>query len=110
MAFAWPGARQLPGFLGVGGDGSSISHTFRLSEEEFAGGRSTTSYWGVDKPLDLRVGQSATLCQFGSVDGRSGRSSERDLGFDRDPLAVFREQRPNRRWIARVPGVEQLLI
>ncbi len=84
------GARQLPGFLGVGGDGGSSSEAFSLPEEEFAGGRSTTTYWGVDKPLELRVGQSATLCQFGSVDHKTGRSSVRDLAFDRDPLADFK--------------------
>ena len=81
-----PRAHALTGFLA----GGSASHSFTLPEDEFAGGRSTTAYWGVDKPLDLRVGQSATLCQFGSVDGRSGRSSDRDLGFDRDPLADFK--------------------
>jgi hypothetical protein len=84
-----PGARQLPGFLGIGGDRGSNSHAFRLPEEEFAGGRSTTSYWGVDKPLELRVGQSATLCQFGCVDFKTGRSSDDDLAFDRDPLTTF---------------------
>jgi hypothetical protein len=78
-----PGARELPGFLGVGG----TSHAFSLPEGEFAGGRSTTGYWGVDKPLELRVGQSATLCQFGCVDRKKGRSSDLDLTFDRDPLA-----------------------
>jgi hypothetical protein len=85
-----PGARQLPGFLGVGGDGNSSSHAFRLPEEEFTGGRSTTAFWGVGKPLELRVGQSATLCQFGSVDHKTGRSSDRDLAFDSDPLADFK--------------------
>jgi hypothetical protein len=81
-----PGARKLTGFLA----GGSASHGFTLPEDEFAGGRSTTASWGVDKPLDLRVGQSATLYQFGSVDHSSGRSSDRDLGFDRDPLADFK--------------------
>jgi hypothetical protein len=85
-----PGTRQLPAFLGVGGDGGTSSHAFTLPEEEFAGGRSTTSSWGVAKPLELRVGQSATLCQFGSVDHKTGRSSDRDLAFDRDPLADFK--------------------
>jgi hypothetical protein len=82
-----PGTRQLPCFLGVGGDGNWVSHAVRLPEEEFPAGRSTTGYWGVDKPLELRVGQSATLCQFGSVDLSAGRSSDRELAFDRNPLA-----------------------
>jgi hypothetical protein len=85
-----PGARELPGFLGVAGDGGSTGHAFRLPEEEFAAGRSTTAYWGVEKPLELRVGQSATLCQFGTCDLRTGHSSDRDLAFDRDPLADFK--------------------
>jgi hypothetical protein len=85
-----PGARELPGFLGIGGAGESRSHAFNLPEGEFAGGRSTTGFWGVGKPLKLRVGQSATLCQFGCVDRTTGRSSDRDLAFDRDPLADFK--------------------
>jgi hypothetical protein len=85
-----PGAQQLPGFLGVGDDGNWNSQAFRLAEEEFAGGRSTTAGWGIAKPLELRVGQSATLCQFGSVDHKTGRSSDSDLAFDRDPLTDFK--------------------
>jgi hypothetical protein len=81
-----PGARELTGFLGVGG----TSHSFSLPEGEFAGGRSTTGFWGLEQPLELRVGQSATLGQFGCVDRKKGRSSDLDLGFDRDPLADFK--------------------
>jgi hypothetical protein len=81
-----PGGRKLICFLGAG----TAGHGITLPQDEFVGGASTISSWAVEKPLELRVGQSATLCQFGSSDGRSGQSSERDLGFDRDPLADFR--------------------
>jgi hypothetical protein len=85
-----PGARELAGFLGVGDAGEWRSHSFSLPEGEFAGRRSTTGSWAVEKPLELRVGRSATLCQFGCIGRNAGPVVDRELAFDHDPLADFK--------------------
>jgi hypothetical protein len=49
-----------------------------------------TSEWALAKPVDTKIGQAVTLCQFGCVDERTGSGDETPLHLLNDPHGDFK--------------------
>jgi hypothetical protein len=70
--------------------GSGEEHKpFVLPQRDFVGA-GMTSEWALSKAVDARIGQAATLCQFGCVDDRTGRTDETPLRPLEDPHGEFK--------------------
>src|SRR5262249_5089252 len=66
---------------------------FVLPQHDFVGG-GMTSEWALAKPVDTKIGQVVTLCQFGCVDDKTGSSDETPLHLLNDPHGEFKPLPP----------------
>jgi hypothetical protein len=79
----------IRGSVSRSGTNDRQSQNFVLPQTEFAGA-AMTSEWALAKPIDAKIGHVVTLCQFGTVDERTGRSNETPLQLLKDPHGEFK--------------------